>query len=317
MTKVLFLGCNTNQVPYLRAAKNLGFTVVGTDLNPRAPGATIADKFYPVGYADADELMEVAEKEGFGPQDKIFTAAAHFAWEGASGVAAQSGIPYLSPETTDICLDKTKLYPLMQDMGVPVPPAITLTPEQTPSLDADKVYYLKSDYGKTPNYCYRITGGEMPLRPAKYDRFYRRAFLLQEEVRGSQYRVNLFNGKAAVFLKLTDTCNVPLPVLGPGHGEVVNRLSEFNKALGLENLLTKFDLIINADGWHVIDLGLDPPMRMRLLYAYLGLDFPMAYTRYYLTGDPSGLLPWQSLASPLVMKGTLDDVQYILPGEIK
>ena len=41
--KVLFLGCNNDQVPYLKAIKKLGFTVIGTDLNPKAPGAELAD----------------------------------------------------------------------------------------------------------------------------------------------------------------------------------------------------------------------------------------------------------------------------------
>jgi len=307
MTKVLFLGCNQNQVPYLRAARALGYTVVGTDLNPAAPGASLADRFHAVGYADADALWQVAQAEGFGPGDRVFTAAAHFAWEGAAGVAARLGVTFPAAEAVDICLDKSKLYPLLQRLGVPVPPTTLVAADESPTVDPALTYYFKSDYGKTPRYCYRVNDGLLPARPAAFDRFYRRCFLLQEEVRGVHYRINLYGDQAAVFLKFTDLCSSPLPVLGPGHREVVTALRRVTAALGLERLLVKFDLIVNADGWYVIDLGLDPPMRLRLLCRHRGIDLPAAYVRLYLDGDTDALPSWAALAlPPVLVEGTLE-----------
>lgn len=317
MPKVLFLGCNHNQLPYLKAVKSLGFTVIGTDMNPQAPGASLTDRFHVVGYTDPEGLETVARTEGFDSQDRIFTASAQFAWEGAAVVAARLGIAYLSPETVDICLDKSKFYPLLDSLGIPVPSTVLVEANDEPALESDKVYYFKSDYGKSPRYCYRITHGKVVERPAVFDRYYRSRFLLQQEVLGLHYRVNLYGDQAAVFLKFTDRCAAPLPVLGPGHAEVIAGLRRVTAKLGLPNILTKFDLIVNENGWFVIDLGLDPPMRLRLLCEHRGIDFPSAYVRGQLLGDWSGLPSWKILgAPPVAIQGTLEEgVRYFGLGD--
>ncbi|MEW5801187.1 MAG: hypothetical protein AB1847_03685 [bacterium] len=317
MPKVLFLGCNHDQIPYLQAAQKLGFTVIGTDLNPRAPGAALADRFYRVGYTDTEGLLAAAKNEGFQEKDCVFTAAAHFAYEGASQVADALKIPFISRNTVDICLDKTRYYASFAEHGIPVPPTCLFDPAgdgpagegasdpARPCVpDPGKVYFLKSDYGKSPSYCYRIKNGQIPSLPQRFDLFYRRHFLLQEEVEGTHFRVNLYAGQAAVFLKLTDAAALPVRTLGPGHAGVIRKLHGLISSLGLLNVLTKFDLIVNETGWYVIDIGLDPPLRLHLLYEHLGLDLPLAYTRFYLQSDPSGFLPWPRLCRPLIIQGT-------------
>ena len=150
MPKVFFLGCNHDQVPYLNAARDLGFRVVATDLNPGAPGAELADAFYPIGYTDTAGLIRIAEKESMGPEDKIFTAAAHFAYEGAAALAKVLGLPFVLPESIDTCLDKTKFYQLLQKTGIAVPTYTEITGGQIEIPNKEKGYYLKSDYGKNP-----------------------------------------------------------------------------------------------------------------------------------------------------------------------
>lgn len=304
MSKVFFLGCNDNQIPYLRAAQKLGFKVIGTDMNPDAPGSKLADHFYNVSYTDIDGLKQMAEIEGWGGEDHIFTAAAHFAYEGASNLAAALGISFVSPDAVDTCLDKTKFYALLKQYNVPVPPTNLYEVSSPAELDISKAYFLKSDYGKSPNYCYRIVNGQIPNLPKEHDPFYRRHFLIQEEIRGTHYRVNIYAGRASVFMKFSDTASVPIQVLGPGHAEVVNRLCKVVSALGLENMLAKFDLIANEENWYVIDIGLDPPMRFKLLCEYLKIDFPSAYTRYYLLNDVSALPVWSDICSSVVIQGS-------------
>ena len=41
--KVLFLGCNYDEIPYLKTLQERGFHVVATDINPDAPGMKLAD----------------------------------------------------------------------------------------------------------------------------------------------------------------------------------------------------------------------------------------------------------------------------------
>lgn len=304
MAKVFFLGCNSDQIPYLRAAQDLGFTVIGTDMNANAPGAKLADRFYNVSYTDIDGLKRVAEIEGWSNKDHIFTAAAHFAYEGASRLATTLDISFISSDAVDTCLDKTKFYSLLKKYNVPVPPTDLYTAASLAKLDPRKVYFLKSDYGKSPNYCYRILNGQIPSLPKEHNPFYRRHFLIQEEVRGTHYRVNVYAGQTSVFMKFSDTAAVPIRILGPGHAEVISRLRKVISALGLETMLTKFDLIINEASWYVIDIGLDPPMRFKLLCEYLNFNFPAAYIRYYLLGDASEMPVWHDICKPIVIQGS-------------
>ncbi len=304
MRQVLFLGANHAQVPYLRAARRLGFRVVATDRRPGAPGAGIADAFHPVGYDDVEGLVRVAEQEGLGAGDRVFTAAAHLAFEGAAAVAAHLGIPFPRPDAVATCLDKTRFYPALARLGIPHPRCHPFDPRRPRVPDPRLVYYLKSDFGKSPRYCYRVEGGRIPELPPCPDAFYRRAFVLQEEVEGVHYRVDLLAGRVATFLKLSDRACIPQRVIGPGHREVVDRLRAFTRAFGLEGLPTKFDLVVDDGGFYVLDIGLDPPLRLRLLCEHLGLDLPGALVRYALRGEPDELPLWSAVCRPVLIAGT-------------
>jgi len=85
---------------------------------------------------------------------------------------------------------------------------------------------------------------------------------------------------------------------------VIKKLKKIITNLGLEAALVKFDLIVNEENWYVIDIGLDPPMRLRLFCEYIGIDFPNAYIRYYLFGDASAMPVWANACRPVVIKGS-------------
>ena len=55
-SKILFLGCNYPEVPYLEKLQERGFYVAATDINPHAPGMTIADSAIICGYNDFEGL---------------------------------------------------------------------------------------------------------------------------------------------------------------------------------------------------------------------------------------------------------------------
>ncbi len=302
--KVMFLGCNKDQIPYLIAVKKLGFSVIGTDRNPQAPSAKLADKFHNAGYTDMDKLKQIAVSENFTSEDKIFTAAAHFAYEGAAAVAEHLKIPYISGQTVDICLDKSKLYEFFKRVDIPVPETRMFNPGNPAQIDPSRIYYLKSDFGKSPNYCYRIVNGNIPDLPQRFDPYYRQTFLLQEEISGTHFRLNFYSDQVSVFLKLSDSACVPLHTIGLEHRKVVGKINKALEILGLKPYLVKLDVIINDEGCYVIDIGLDPPLRLMLLCDFLGLDFAMAYTRYYLTGEQSALPVWTDICKTVLISGT-------------
>ena len=288
--RALLLGCNANQLPYLRAARALGFETIGTDRNADAPGASCVDRFHAVAYDDADGLLAVAHAEGLGPGDRIFTASAHLAYEAAAVVAEARGIRFPSQQAVRTALDKSHFYPALERAGLPVPPTQRLRHEDRPELDPDTVYWLKSDFGKSPRYCWRVVDGALPQRP-EFDAFYRHTFLLQEEVVGTHLRVNLWADQLAVFARDGEVWSARAD-LGAAHETISTGLREFVAELGMAGWLTKFDLIEREGVHYVLDLGLDPPLRLRRACEARGIDFAKAYTALYLLGDSSGLPCW-------------------------
>ncbi len=311
MPKVLILGCNHTQLPYIRAAAALGFEVVGTDYNVNAPGKACMDRFYPVSYIDFAGLKDVAAREKLTSADFIFTASSHLAYEGAARTASFSNIPFMDLRTVDICLNKIEFYKALQNYNIQVPPTLVFAANEIEIPDASKVYFLKSDYGKSPQYCYRLSNGEIPDLPLNFDDFYRKFFLLQEEIRGTHFRLNFYSGHVATFFKINDSAALPMRVFGPGYAEVITKLGRLINGLKLNHFLVKFDLIVIEDDWYVIDIGLDPPMRLRLLCEYAGFDFPTAYVKYYLLGDTKAIPSWDELYQPTLIQGFPEsEIQY-------
>ncbi len=300
MKKLLFLGCNHLQLDYLKAAQDLGFHVVATDRSSEAPGAAVADEFEVAGYLDQNRLLEVAQKCGLSPGDRIFTASAHFAYEGAARLAQTLGLVFPSSETVDTCLNKRRFYDLLTSLDIPVPP--TRIFHEGIELNPGRKYYLKSDYGKTPNYNFYISD-QLPTLPS-HDLYYRDCFLLQEEIIGEHFRVNLYGDQMPLFVTVAENTFRPLLRLPRNHEEIREKLLTLRKTLGLDNWLLKFDVLMDETGWYVIDLGLDPPMRLRQLCRWRGISFGDAYVRQYLLDDPTALPPWRDLYYPVDIKGT-------------
>jgi phosphoribosylaminoimidazole carboxylase (NCAIR synthetase) len=61
---VFILGAGVMQIPAIRAAKEMGWTVVAADANPEAPGTKLADRFLAVDLKDAEGLVAAAREIG-------------------------------------------------------------------------------------------------------------------------------------------------------------------------------------------------------------------------------------------------------------
>lgn len=301
--KCLCLGCNHDQLPYLREIRKSGYTVIGTDLNSEAPGGDFCNVFHPnVSYSDTRELINLGQAYGFDPCDAVFTAASHHAYEGAAGFAAHFGIPFPPAAAIDCCLDKTKLYSVCEVLGIPYPVTLHIRDGICPPIDYTEAYWMKSDYGKSPKYCERIVfDGEGELSLPEKDQFYRQAMLLQREVQGAHIRLNLVKGQGVAFLVFADY-SIQVPNDGVKYwDEIVEALCLLTHFLELDELLVKFDLILQNTGeWFLLDIGLDPPMRLKKLCEAHGYDFAKHYVAAYLRGipfPPFPISPWEKICA--------------------
>lgn len=288
--RVLVLGGNHDQMPYIKELKHRGFWIALTDLNENAPGRIYADAFKRVGYEDVAGLLAFADDLALSSEDSIFTAAAQFAHIGAASVAAKCEITYPPVDIVETCLDKTLFYPAFAKHDIPIPETLVFESANdlknySENMEPLSLYYLKSDFSKNPNYIYRFKGRD--FNPSDYfwgrDRHLRNAYVLQKEFLGRHLRLNLMPSHAVFYDFFT---NEQLSISESNHilsdHDILKKLDHFLKQVELGSWLIKFDIIVNANGWVALDIGLDPPSRMISDYKKKDRDFTKKYISLYL-----------------------------------
>ena len=285
-TKLLFLGCNKLQVPYLLKAKKLGFYIIATDINTNVAGSKIADKFYPVSYEDSKSLIQIGIKEKFNQNDKVFTAASQFAYIGAADFASYFGIHFIPVQTVNICLDKSKLYLLLNRLSLPVPKfyfcrsnkCILKIIIDNPTTR----FYIKSDYSKNPNYIYISSNNKIPKINFAKDRYLRRGYIVQKEIMGQHIRVNCWQNQFIYYIHSTGAyffCNHKLAKF---QKQIQADILKISNHLILYSRIIKIDIITNDNGYFFLDIGLDPPQRLKVLMKHLKYDFAEIYLKQCL-----------------------------------
>ena len=286
--KLLFLGCNFNQIPYLEVLKDLDLEIIGVDLNSNSPGRAFCDKFYNIGYDNLKGLVEIGIKEKFSKDDMVFTAAAQFAQKGAAYFAKRFNISYVDEQSVEMCLDKAAYYEYFQRNGIPIPKTWYLKSKDelvslVSSMGATKWYYLKSDYSKNPNYVYRFNASKIPIENIFWgrDRYLKEFYILQEEFAGVSLRINVYANRFNVidFLsgELTYKYHEKIKEL-----EIIIVLRKFMESVGMQNWLIKFDVILNDSEYTVLDVGMDPPFRMNKQAKLQNINFARHYINQYL-----------------------------------
>ena len=291
--RVLFVGCNHDQLPYLEELKARNYFIIGLDKNNNAPGYNLCNKFYNIGYDDIEGMIEIGKAHSFGPDDKIFTAAAQFAHNGASVFASHFGIKYPSQANVVKCLDKVAYYKIFLDIGVPIPNTRFIKDkfeldEAINKSNENSIFYLKSDFSKNPNYVYRFKTSDYKNQNIYWgrDRYLRNHYILQEEFIGPSLRINCYGDRFNVYnfntgLK-TNKFNQQLVKY-----DVIKCLQTIMSFFEMRNWLIKFDVIINDTGFVVLDIGMDPPFRMNKSALEHEINFHSHYLDHYLDNNVS------------------------------
>jgi biotin carboxylase len=116
------IGAGSNQIPLIHEAKVSGFSVIGIDQNPAAPGLLLCDipiyesieDYYSI-YQKLKGLIDIGDIKGvlsrsFGPAIKT-----------VSFIAEQCGISIIPFDRTDDFIDKSKMKMHFHEIGVPTP----------------------------------------------------------------------------------------------------------------------------------------------------------------------------------------------------
>jgi biotin carboxylase len=133
---IFILGAGVMQIPAIRAAKELGWTVVAADANAQAPGIAMADRFLPVDLKDRDGLA--ASARGIRAElglDGVFTAGTDFS-ASVAWVAQELGLPGISFDTAMNASDKLKMRGALAAAGVSSPRFAAVTAASDPIIAA-------------------------------------------------------------------------------------------------------------------------------------------------------------------------------------
>ena len=66
---------------------------------------------------------------------------------------------------------------------------------------------------------------------------------------------------------------------------IIDKLTKIIKKLKIDNWIVKFDIVVNESDFVALDIGLDPPYRLNLLYNKLKLDMSKFYIEQYLNNQ--------------------------------
>jgi len=118
---LMIIGAGVEQVPAYEAAKRRGLLVVGTDMNPDAPGFELADYKILVSTRDAEATKKQAVKfHASRPVHGVMTIANDVPYTVAS-VAHAIGLPSISLEAARCVIDKLLMKERFKSHGVACP----------------------------------------------------------------------------------------------------------------------------------------------------------------------------------------------------
>lgn len=123
MSKTLLIICGGIEATHgIARAKELGFNVVVSDGDPKAPGFAIADHAIVASTYDPEGTAAAADHfaRTIAPIDGVICMGADVPHTVAA-VAQRLGLPGLSPEVAHLAMDKLAMKERLQAAGVPIP----------------------------------------------------------------------------------------------------------------------------------------------------------------------------------------------------
>jgi biotin carboxylase len=131
---VFILGAGVMQLPALAAARELGWRVAAADGNPAAPGAALADEFFPIDLKDREGLLAAARRlSARSGLDAVFTAGTDFSAMVAS-LAEALGLPGHGYDAALAASDKLIMRSRFEAAGLPSPRFVELRADSPAEL---------------------------------------------------------------------------------------------------------------------------------------------------------------------------------------
>lgn len=123
----MVIGAGKFQLPAIIKAKEMGFKVLATDLDPNAPGFRSADFHRAVDIKDAEANLTLAKEFAI---DGVISVVSELSVRTVSYVAQQLGLPGLNYDAAVATTDKAVMRAKFREVGLPTPKFIKVRTEQ-------------------------------------------------------------------------------------------------------------------------------------------------------------------------------------------
>lgn len=275
MKKIMILGASILQLPAIKEALAMGYTVVAVDWNPEAIGF-----FEPgvirevVSTIDIPAVVEAAKRHHV---DGIMTLATDMPMRSVAAVAKGLGLPGISPETAVKATDKSEMRKALEAGGVPIPKFFRVENEEA---------FWEAASALTPPFMVKPADssgsrGIFKIEPGKNDKdslssayAYSRAasrsgvVVVEEFMAGQEVSVETLtvDGVCHV-IQITDKRTTGAPhFVETGHSqpsalpeetkEAIRRVAiAANKAIGINLGPSHTEIIVTKDGPKIVELG--------------------------------------------------------------
>lgn len=120
MKYLLVIGAGENQLPIIKAAKQLGFYVYVVTIPGDYPGIKLADEWIEKNIFDKEEIVEIF-RDGKKPIDGVISDQSDMAAPIVAFVAEQLHLPNWGYQNALYFTDKVKMREIIESVGLPVP----------------------------------------------------------------------------------------------------------------------------------------------------------------------------------------------------
>ncbi len=203
--KIAVLGANEPLIPFYRQSKVLGYEVIGIAIEKGAVCKRYCDRFYPISFADKEQVVEICRKEKV---DGIISFSLESALPTVVYVANKLGLVSNSEESIKLTQSKFAQRQALEAAGIPVPKYYLVETES----DLSKiqccfpVMIKPVDSGGSQGIC-KVESPEKLIEAYKYAIEYSRSSkaIVEDFVDGREFSVEYIShlGKH-YFLQITD-----------------------------------------------------------------------------------------------------------------
>lgn len=291
------IGASQSQVPFIQAANDLGYRTVVFDINPSAPGAALADRFYSISTHDIERIL--AECRHLSKHDTIAGIITYSIYTMPLNAVAKSseifGLRSFSMQAVKNTTNKARMKQRMSERQV-------TTPEWVVACDWDDALSFLMDY-RPPIVVKPASGGmgSMGVSRVREEKQLRAAFeaaskasedgriILEKFHDGREFSVGgIVSNNNATVLEVSEKFNLGAAQNFIISGFATGRKSETNfkhsideiaepvlqavKALDINDSFFGADVLLTDQGPLVLEVGLLLDAKIDRLLFFAGID---------------------------------------------